>query len=33
MRMLYRILTVKEAYTPPKAQMSAQYYAARRKAA
>jgi transposase len=32
-RMIYRILTDKEAYTPQKDQMIAQYYAAQRKAA
>jgi transposase len=32
-RMIYRILTAKEAYTPKKDQMIAQYYAAQRKAA
>jgi len=32
-RMIYRILTAKEAYTPTKDQMIAQYYAAQRKAA
>jgi transposase len=32
-RMIYRILTAKEAYTPQQDQMIAQYYAAQRKAA
>jgi transposase len=32
-RMIYRILTAKEAYTPQKDQMIAQYYAAQRQAA